>query len=273
MDTIDASGATGALVIDLNVMHLVKGPVAPVTDDTNTTDIDESMPGVPLEEAAVYTGIEMVMGGEFGDMITGNADTATHLMGGEGNDTLTGGTKDDNLDGGAGNDVVTGGMGNDTLMGGSGDDVIGRINVDNPGQEPADTDPDEAGADMLMGGSGNDTLRGGSGDDTLMGGSGDDTLMGGGGADVFVYGGGQDTIQDFTIARTGNDRIDLSSLELSESELAMILAGASTSGQNTYLKLTANDDGTYTAADNNYDLLVTQSGSTAEVLADSDFII
>ena len=52
-------------------MHQVNGPVAPETDDQNTEDVDETMAGVPLEDAAVYTGIEMVIGGEFGDMITG----------------------------------------------------------------------------------------------------------------------------------------------------------------------------------------------------------
>ena len=77
----------------------------------------------------------------------------------------------------------------------------------------------------LMGGGGNDMLVGGAGDDTLEGGGGGDTLTGGGGSDTFVYGSGADTIADFDISVRGGDtdKIDLTALDLSPTELQRIL--------------------------------------------------
>ncbi|MCB9978898.1 MAG: type I secretion C-terminal target domain-containing protein [Rhodospirillales bacterium] len=66
---------------------------------------------------------------------------ADHVIGKDGNDTISGG---------AGNDWLEGGDGNDTLTGGSGDDLI-------------------------EGGTGDDSLRGSAGNDRLLGGSGSDT--------------------------------------------------------------------------------------------------
>ena len=211
MDTIDASGATGAVHINLNVMRLVAAPM-----DEGGAGQDAQ----PLQEAPVYTSIEMVMGGEGNDILKGNAAAPTTLMGGEGDDTLEGGSQDDLLEGGAGNDNLMGMAGSDTLDGGAGNDTLdGGSN-----------------ADYLMGGSGDDSLAGGTGDDTLAGGLGNDTLVGGDGADTYVYTGGQDEIT-FEVSRAGGDRIDLSALELTENELEDILAGARTDGGNTYLNV------------------------------------
>ena len=230
MDTIDASGANEAVNINLNVMRLLQAPVA---DDPGTPDVDEEK---ALEEAAIYTGIEKVIGGEGADTLTGNAAAPTTLMGGGGNDTLTGGSEDDTLEGGSGAD---------SLMGGDG-------------------------SDMLEGGSAADTLMGGAGADTLAGGTGDDVLTGSTGRDVFVYSSGDDEITDFTVSRGGGDRIDLSALDLTETDLERILAGAENDGTDTYLKLT----GDFQAADDDYDIKLTGFGDAAnEELVVGDFII
>ena len=82
----------------------------------------------------------------------------------------------------------------------------------------------------LMGGGGDDMLMGGARSDMLEGGSGDDTLEGGAGGDTFAYGSGEDTINDFQISVRGGatDKIDLTTLDLSPTELRAILAGADT---------------------------------------------
>ena len=240
MDTIDASSSTAAVILDLNVKRLVKVGEAAVVADPNADPPVEARDAVPHEDAAIYTSIEMVMGGEAGDTLTGNAAASTTLMGGEGNDTLTGGSMDDTLEGGSGDDSLMG-------MGGN---------------------------DMLDGGSGNDTLVGSTGADILMGGTGNDTLTGDSGQDTFVYTGGTDTITDFTVSRAGGDKIDLTHLDLTESELELIVEAANThDGTTVYLEFTINEDGTVTAGTSGeHDIELT--GFTAgQDLATSDFII
>ena len=122
------------------------------------------------------TQIEGLLGGDFGDRLTGNAAA-------------------NNIDGGEGNDTISGGEGNDTLIGGIGNDRI-------LGQD---------GNDLLIGGAGTDVLRGKAGNDTLLGGESSDILDGGAGADLFGFAAGDtgpiaDTILDFEI---GVDRISL----------------------------------------------------------------
>lgn len=207
MDTVDASGATGAVHINLNVMRLVAAPMDEVAANPGTTPPVAGQDAQPLQEAPIYTSIEMVMGGEGNDTLKGNAAAPTTLVGGEGDDTLEGGSQDDTLEGGAGNDTLDGG----------------------------------SNADYLMGGSGDDSLAGGTGNDTLAGGLGNDTLVGGDGADTYVYTGGQDEIT-FQVSRAGGDRIDLSALELTASELEDVLAGARTDAGNTYLNVVGDWD-------------------------------
>lgn len=48
----------------------------------------------------------------------------THIIGGDGDDTLTGHTADDTLEGGDGDDTLKGGAGNDILFGDDGDDTL-----------------------------------------------------------------------------------------------------------------------------------------------------
>jgi len=66
--------------------------------------------------------IETVIGSNFGDNITGEAQNNT-LQGLKGNDTLRGGSGNDIVFGGDGNDVLDGGDGNDSLNGEAGNDL------------------------------------------------------------------------------------------------------------------------------------------------------
>ena len=81
---------------------------------------------------------------------------AVTLIGGEGNDTLTGGSKNDAITGRDGADELTGGAGNDTILGGFGEDVLkGGL-----------------GSDLLIGGFDVDDIDGEGGRDTVVGGNG-----------------------------------------------------------------------------------------------------
>lgn len=73
---------------------------------------------------------------------------ADHVIGNDGNDTISGGAGNDWLEGGNGNDSLTGGSGDDLIEGGNGDDSLSG----------------NAGDDRLLGGSGSDTYHYSSGD-------------------------------------------------------------------------------------------------------------
>lgn len=92
LDTIDASGETTSVIIDLNLQTA-----------TGLTC------GVTLIEA-----FENIQGGSDNDLLTGDSH-ANHLIGNAGNDTISGG---------GGNDTITGGAGDDSLDGGDGDDLF-----------------------------------------------------------------------------------------------------------------------------------------------------
>ena len=165
MDIIDASGATGAVYVNLNTRLRALS-----TDDQGTTDTGDDVV-TTADGGAVYTSIEKVISGDGADTLVGNARASTYLMGGGGDDTLTGGGRDD----------------------------------------------------------------------TLAGGAGANSLRGGEGADTFVYGGGDDTINDFQISVRGGatDKIDLTSLDLSPTELAALLRDTDkvvTDAAGTYIK-------------------------------------
>ncbi len=69
------------------------------------------------------SGVEGVIGGRYGDRLTGNVGDNI-LTGKGGNDRLTGATGDDSLRGGAGRDQLQGGAGDDGLHGGAGADTF-----------------------------------------------------------------------------------------------------------------------------------------------------
>lgn len=117
-----------------------------------------------LAEGDRYHSIENVIGGDWGNYISGS-DDANRISGGANLDILQGGGGADTLTGGAEADELEGGSGNDRLFGG-------------------------AGKDRLDGGHDNDTLKGGSGADRLKGSYGNDTF-------VFSSGAGADSVLDF----------------------------------------------------------------------------
>ncbi|WP_153785027.1 calcium-binding protein [Pseudomonas sp. EMN2] len=139
------------------------------------------------------------------------AKTEMLLEGGEGNDRLLGGNKDDVIRGHAGHDELEGGKGDDILLGGKGSDVL-------DGGKGDDYLHGGDSADVLIGDTGKDVLVGGKGDDLLEGGPGADVLSGGRGADLFVFaklsdmgvGGQRDIVTDFK--GVAGDRIDLRGL-------------------------------------------------------------
>ena len=132
-------------------------------------------------EGDSLTGIEVLWGSDFGDILLGN-HSPNHLFGN------------------AGDDIIHGGGGNDLLRGGPDNDRLGGIAVRQgdgtfAGQDEAGNDTlyGGEGGDQLQGGTGNDLLFGGMGADELLGGAGNDTLEGGPGADMLTGGTGMDT--------------------------------------------------------------------------------
>ncbi|WP_334165023.1 calcium-binding protein [Phenylobacterium sp.] len=174
------------------------------------------------------SGFEKIIGGIYGDTLSGSAG-ADNLMAGGGDDSLQGGDGRDYLRGEAGADYIVGGaafddihgnQGDDTASGGDGDDwVVGgqdndRLSGDlgddivygNLGNDVLDGG---AGADIVRGGQGDDVLAGGEGNDWLSGDRGDDNLTGGAGADIFhsFVDAGIDLVTDFNFAE--GDRVQL----------------------------------------------------------------
>ena len=169
-----------------------------------------------------YSGIEGLIGSQFGDSLRGDVGN-NYLFGMGGSDSLYGREGVDSLVGGDGDDYLHGGEGGDYLIGGDGFDqalysyVTSGLLVDllhpsnNSGEAVGDhyssieglagsPFDDELrgnlgdnnlwggdGADRLVGRGGNDTLVGGAGDDLLDGGEGRDLLVGGDGFDYAVY--------------------------------------------------------------------------------------
>jgi Ca2+-binding RTX toxin-like protein len=146
-----------------------------------------------------------------GGALFGDADLASLIIGGVGQDRAFGGRGDDHVETGQGDDMASGGWGDDVILGGAGDDqLFGGLGNDSlDGGEGSDMLLGGAGDDMLSGGAGSDMLFGGAGADRLDGGAGDDWLTGGEGGDTFVFtqAGGNDVVLDF---EHGSDVIDLS---------------------------------------------------------------
>ena len=211
VDTVDAAAATGAVIVDLDLLD--GAPAGGV--------------GAPADD------LENAIGSAFNDTLTGN-DQRNSLTGGDGDDALSGAAGNDTLFGNAGNDTFTGGGGADRVsfasspqgvnvdlsLGfavGEGDDGFGdlveiivgsafndtvtggpfagggTVNFLFVGKAGNDTLTGFSGNDTLKGGGGNDVLRGVGGDDTLKGAAGNDRLFGGGGTDVGKGGPGNDT--------------------------------------------------------------------------------
>lgn len=140
------------------------------------------------------------------------------LSGGQNDETLRAGAGQDTVFGGGGRDVVTGQDGNDHLQGGRAEDTI-------------------------YGGNGQDTLLGGDQNDTLNGGLHRDVMTGGAGVDTFVFlrGNGEDTITDFQIGGSEQDRIILRTTGLIPDFAALMANHAQQSGTDVVIRITATD--------------------------------
>ncbi|MEQ8798063.1 MAG: Ig-like domain-containing protein [Salinisphaeraceae bacterium] len=149
--------------------------------DANVTTVDGSASTFDLSYSAI------------------NANAATTLSGGSGDDTITGGNSVMNtIAGNAGDDLLTGGTVNDTISGGEGDDTI----VSQGGNDSLDGN---AGDDSINAGPGNNTVDGGTGADTVTVGGGNNTITGGEGNDVVNDGAGNSTIT----GDAGDDTVNL----------------------------------------------------------------
>jgi serralysin len=221
IDTVTFAGATAAVKVSLAITTQQR---TGITADRDT-----------------ITGVENLVGSDYGDSLTGNAG-ANQIEGGagndriyglDGNDLLLGGAGSDILEGGAGDDMLRGGLGNDTLIGGDGIDTASYADVatsvrvslaiterQSTGGAAFDTLSGienlegSAAGDYLTGNAGANFINGRNGNDTITGGGGADRLMGGAGHDNFIFTsvadsaiGFGDTITDFHSSE--RDRIDL----------------------------------------------------------------
>ncbi|MFM9965610.1 MAG: Ig-like domain-containing protein [Planctomycetaceae bacterium] len=161
-DSVDAGAGndtlTGGLGDDILIGNagtdlLVETSDAAVLTLSNTAL--DSADGLDL----LFTIENAALTGGAGDNVINASDFtkgAVTLLGGEGNDTLTGGSKNDAISGQDGDDELHGGLGNDTVLGGFGNDELFG----------------DAGNDLLIGGFDIDMIDGGAGRDTVAGGQG-----------------------------------------------------------------------------------------------------
>jgi Ca2+-binding RTX toxin-like protein len=178
----------------------------------DTASYEHSTAGVTIDLGAVggptssgghaagdtLTGIENLIGSDFNDTLTGDAndnviyglDNHDSIFGGDGNDTLYGGGGIDYMYGENGNDTLYGGDNFDQMYGGNGDDTL-------YGGDAGDKIYGGAGTDTIYGQEGDDFLLGDGGVDTLIGGNGNDLLSGDAGADIVNGGDGSDTARYF----------------------------------------------------------------------------
>jgi Ca2+-binding RTX toxin-like protein len=164
----------------------------------------------------VLSGIEDVIGSDFGDRIGGN-EVANILEGRDGRDVLYGMGGRDLLYGDDGDDRLEGGAGADTLYGGPGIDratyefsTAGvSVNLATGHGHRGDAEGDllfeiedlygSAYNDGLIGNDGNNSIWGGNGIDNLKGGDGSDYLYGGVGSDRLDGGGNSVPLSPFAV--------------------------------------------------------------------------
>ncbi|MCG8524132.1 MAG: M10 family metallopeptidase C-terminal domain-containing protein, partial [Pseudomonadales bacterium] len=182
-DVLDISQFNGAAnILDLRQGALssvgrVQPPSPPTTIDALLND--------PTGNVAIAFGtvIEHAIGGDFADLIIGNAED-NRLSGGmgedriygdgvvfdgqpgygtadtSGNDVLDGGEQDDELYSGGGEDELYGGAGEDELYGGAGDDIlVGGVDFRTSDQD-ADYLDGEEGCDIIVAGPGDTVAEG-----------------------------------------------------------------------------------------------------------------
>ncbi|MEZ0306603.1 MAG: calcium-binding protein, partial [Ramlibacter sp.] len=223
VDTLSFASATGAVNVNLN---------------------DKWATGQGSDTLAI--GFEILVGGAFGDALSGVMGWDDTIYGGAGNDSIHGGKSsngDDWLYGEAGDDTLAGFMGVDTMEGGSGNDVLllagnradytieyhtstGTYVVVDSQSSRDDTDyvkgveffqfaDGTLAAEDLDAGTptGGLNLTGTVGNDVLTGDVGDDTLDGGEGNDTLNGGAGDDILyggkgQNVVTGGSGNDALN-----------------------------------------------------------------
>jgi Ca2+-binding RTX toxin-like protein len=184
----------------------------------------------------ILSSIENLIGSDFFDVLTGNAETNV-LSGLDGRDLISGGAGDDELSGGGEIDELQGGGGADVLDGGDGDDTASYVfapgavtmaldgSVAGAGDAAGDTFIDvenidgsnlagegdllhgDDGVNIVFAFAGADTVNGRGGNDRLVGGYQADMMTGELGDDEFLYyatNEGGDFITDFS-GVAGND--------------------------------------------------------------------
>ena len=204
-----------------------------LTGEGGVDDVDGGTQNDIVVETDGVTG-DVVTGGDGTDTLSylgaggpvivqpgpGGTDTSTlfeHIIGSNGDDTLTGGTGDEVIDGGPGLDTIRGGGGSDDLNGeGDADTIYGDTVADDDDLDggggsdtlsyadetsdvtvdlgTGDAPDDVTGFENATGGQGTDQLTGDATANTLAGGPGPDTLRGGGGIDTLKGELGADTI-------------------------------------------------------------------------------
>ena len=219
----DKNGATSAATLTIEVLP----ETVAVPDSKGVhkgTSFDDAIYGADYTKATA-DGYITIDGGKGQDLIDATNASASHLLGGAGNDFLIGGSDLDLLEGGAGADRLAGGGENDTASYASskagvtvdlsnsnnnmGGDAAGDILLQIEGiigSAFADSLTGRVGDDTLDGGKGNDTLKGGDGFDELLGGAGNDALFGGDKDDLLKGGAGADTLD----GGNGEDRASYS---------------------------------------------------------------
>ncbi|KGG25555.1 lectin-like protein [Prochlorococcus sp. MIT 0701] len=170
-DTIDASGATGSVTIDLRNATLENEPGG----GGFVSQVDGELKGYTIAYNSTGNAvIENAKGSSFSDSIVGN-DYHNAIQGGVGYDTIQGGDGHDTIQGGDNSDIIFGESGNDLIDGQAGFDTaafsgnIGEYNLSLDGSSGAFQVADSS---SLRGGDGTDqllsSLRGGDGTDQLF---------------------------------------------------------------------------------------------------------
>lgn len=200
LDDVDGGGDTNTL----DVSNYTKGGLKL---DLGTGQWDDIL----SSGVRTVSHVQVVMGTDFADSITGGADAVT-IHGGGGNDRLQSGSASSNISGDNGNDTIVvmndqfvdnadGALGTDWLdlraivaagatvnVGGGSWSLLSSTGVVASIEGVFGTTK----SDAITGSTGNDTLNGYYGADTLEGSDGNDRLAGGGGTDVLKGGIGND---------------------------------------------------------------------------------
>src|SRR5690242_4046547 len=178
-NTVTVALASGGTRISVSDTGRSSGRAITLTSDGSCTAQRQSgsCPTAGVSSIVISTGDQ-------NDRITQNTPIASHLMGGNGNDTLTGGPGDDVLSGDGGSDSLSGKDGRDTA---DYSDRTAPVSVSLNGSaddgEAGENDNVASDVEVLVGGSGDDQLAGNDGDNALLGNAGNDILGGGGGND------------------------------------------------------------------------------------------